>query len=214
LKLTVTTFLTLDGVMQSPGGPAEDRENGFTHGGWLVPYVDEGLGAIVTEQFARAAAFLFGRTTYELLRAYWSQVTDPENVVAVKLNTLPKFVVSHSLKSADWANSTIVSGDVVEEVGKLKERPGGELQVHGSAGLVRTLNHSGLIDLYRLLIFPVLVGPGKRLFHDGATPLGFERLDVKLTDPGVTVLTLRPTGAPSVGAVTIEDRAQGTELVA
>jgi len=172
------------------------------------------MGTIVTEQFADADAFLLGRKSYELLYGYWSQVTDPDNVVAVKLNKLPKYVVSRSLKAAEWANSTIVSGDVVEEIGKLKELPGAELQVHGSAGLAQTLNQAGLIDLYRLWFFPIVVGPGKRLFDDGTTPTGFERLDVRLTDAGITVLTLRPTGAPSLGTVTIEDGAEGTEIAA
>jgi dihydrofolate reductase len=208
LRLTATTFLTIDGVMQGPGGPDEDRSGEFVYGGWLTPYADMDMGAIVAEQFADADAFLLGRRTYETMQAYWSQVTDPDNIVAVKTNQAPKYVVSSSLESATWNNSTIIRDDVVESVRKLKELPGKELQVHGSAELAQTLIRHRLVDEYRLWIFPVALGTGKRLFGEGAVPTSFERADVRTTDAGVTVLVLRPVGEPQVGAHTVEGGAE------
>jgi dihydrofolate reductase len=125
--------------MQGPGGAEEDTSGGFDRGGWLVPYVDEDFGEIVDSWFERADAFLLGRTTYELMHAYWSQVDDPDNLTGVKLNALPKFVASDTLSDPNWHDSTLLSGDIVDEVIRLKQRSGGELQVHGSAGLAKWL---------------------------------------------------------------------------
>jgi dihydrofolate reductase len=203
MKLTVTTFLTLDGVMQGPGGAEEDRSGGFDQGGWVPPFVDQDFGEIVDAWFARADEFLLGRTTYELMFPYWSQVTDPAEAGATgqKLNTLPKHVVSRTLRSPQWANSSVLDGDVVAAVTALKDKPGGELQVHGSAQLVQTLNQHNLVDEYRLLVFPVVLGTGKRLFGDGTVPTAFRTVENRTTSTGVVALTLRPTGAPPRGEV-------------
>jgi dihydrofolate reductase len=201
MDLIVQEFVTFDGVMQGPGGADEDRSNGFDQGGWLPPFVDGDFGEIVDAWMRRADEFLLGRTTYELMYPYWSQVTDPDEVVAQKLNNLPKHVASRTLRAPEWTNSSVIDGDVVEAVTALKDKPGGELQVHGSAGLVQTLNRHHLVDEYRLLVFPVVLGSGKRLFGDGTVPTAFNTVQNRTTSTGVVALTLRPTGAPPQGEV-------------
>lgn len=201
MELTVTTFVTMDGVMQGPGGAKEDTSNGFDQGGWMVPFVNQDFGEIVDAWFAGADEFLLGRTTYEMMFPYWSRVTDPDEPVAQKLNNLPKHVVSRTLRSPEWANSSVVDGDVVEAVKALKDRSGGELQVHGSAQLVQTLNQHNLVDEYRLLVVPVVLGTGKRLFGDGTVPTAFKTVEHRTTSTGAVALTLRPTGTPPKGEV-------------
>lgn len=193
MKLTVNTFLTLDGVMQGPGGREEDTSGGFERGGWLVPHADEGMGRIVDGWFAQADAILLGRTTYQMMQPYWEQVTDPENPVATALNGLPKYVVSTTLSDPTWNNSTVLSTDILDAVANLKAQPGRELQVHGSYKLARTLHDAVLVDEYRLLYFPVVVGQGKRLFETGSIPSTFTLVDVDKTGAGAVCLTLRPT---------------------
>ena len=195
MKLTVHTFLTLDGVMQAPGHPDEDRSNGFDQGGWVGPYADAEFGAIVSSWFAHADEFLLGRSTHQDMQAYWSTVTDPDDAIAVALNGLPKHVPSSTITSSDWAGTTIVTGDVVEAATALKARPGRELQVHGSWQLVRTLHDAGLVDTYRLVTFPVVLGAGKRLFADGAAPTGFTVVDTEVTSGGLVHQVLEPAGA-------------------
>jgi dihydrofolate reductase len=193
MKLTLHTFLSIDGVMQGPGGPDEDRSGGFDRGGWLVPYSDEGMGEVVTGWFEKADAILLGRTTYAMMQSFWSQVTDPANPVATALNNLPKYVATSTPLEPAWNNSTALTGDAIERIRELKAEPGGELQVHGSCGLARSLHEAGLIDEYRLLTFPVVVGTGKRLFSDNAPASGFEVVDSRITRTGTTYVALAPT---------------------
>jgi dihydrofolate reductase len=203
-KLVVGTFVTVDGVMQAPGGPDEDREGGFEYGGWLAPHFDDELGGFMGGLIGRSDALLLGRKTYEIFAASWPKATDPDDPIASRLNTLPKYVASRSLGRADWHNSTILGRDVVAEVGKLKEQPGGELQIHGSGALAQTLLDAGLIDTIRLIVFPVVLGSGKRLFAEGRTPSSFRLADVTSTPSGVTMQTLELTGPPEYGEVEVE----------
>ena len=204
MRLTLTQFVTLDGVYQAPGGPTEDTSGDFRHGGWLVPFFDDVLGQYMTRIFGEVDAFVLGRKTYEIFAASWPKATDPDDPIASRLNTLPKYVASRSLARADWQNSTVFDGDVVAEVGKLKEEPGRELQIHGSGALAQTLFDAGLIDAVRLIVFPVVLGSGKRLFAEGRTPSSFRLADVTSTPSGVTMQTLELTGPPEYGAVEIE----------
>jgi dihydrofolate reductase len=203
VKLTLHTFLTLDGVMQAPGGPEEDTAGGFTHGGWSFPYGDQDFGAAVARWFGHASAFLLGRRTYEIFTGHWPRVTDPADPVAGKLNALPKYVASTTLASADWHNSTVLSGDVAAEVARLKEQPGDELQVHGSGELAQTLIEHGLIDEYRLLYFPVHLGSGKKLFRDGAAPAALRLLSTSVTGTGVVIASYAPAGPVRHGSYTL-----------
>jgi dihydrofolate reductase len=200
VKLTFTSFLSLDGVVQGPGGPEEDRSGGFDRGGWLVPYADQDMGRFVDDWFAAADGFLIGRKTYEIFAGYWPLVTDPANQVATKLNTLPKYVASTTLSRVDWHNTRLLKGDVAEEVAKLKNQPGRELQIHGSGTLARTLMDHDLIDEYRLWTFPVVVGKGRRLFTDGALPAALKLVDTKTTSTGVAIHSYQPAGKPTYGS--------------
>jgi dihydrofolate reductase len=201
MQLTITTFLSVDGVMQGPGGPDEDRSDGFDRGGWLVPLFDEATGQFITETFDKADAFLLGRRTYEIFAEYWPKVTDATDPVASRLNGLPKYVVSTRLRSADWHNSSIVKGDIAAEVAKLKGMPGRELQVHGSGTLARTLLENDLVDEWRLLVFPVIVGAGRRLFPDLGVASGLRLADSRTTPSGVAIHVYQPTGRPEFGEV-------------
>jgi dihydrofolate reductase len=189
--------------MQAPGGPDEDRTGGFDRGGWVVPYVSEEFGMVVAGWFAQTDEILFGRTTYDMMEAFWSKVTDPDDIVAAKLNTRPKHVVSGTLRDPSWQNTSVIAGDVVAAVEQLKAKPGGELQVHGSCGLAHTLHDASLIDEYRLIIFPVVLGGGKRLFPDGCIPGSLTLTDSTVTATGAVALTLRPAGAVGVGDIEV-----------
>ena len=201
MRLTLTEFVTLDGVCQGPGGPTEDPSDGFQQGGWLVPFFDEALGQYMTGVFEEVDAFLLGRRTYEIFAASWPNFPDPDDPIASKLNNLPKYVASRTLDRADWTNSTVLGGDLVTEVAKLKEQPGRELQIHGSGALAQALLDAGLIDTIRLIVFPVVLGTGKRLFAEGRTPSKFRLAGVETTPTGVTVQVLELAGTPEYGSV-------------
>lgn len=210
MRLTVHTFLTADGVMQGPGGPDEDPSDGFERGGWVVPYIDEAFGAAVDGWLRRADAILLGRATYDMMHPYWRTVTDPENLVASRLNGLPKHVVSTTLTDPVWEHTTVIDDDVAERVRALKASGDGELQVHGSWRLAQTLQDAGLVDEWRLLVFPVLVGRGKRLFSEAPPASGLTLVESSTTPMGVVSLVYVPA-AFSTGRVGVED---GREVVA
>ncbi len=201
-KLAVGTFVTLDGVMQAPGGPDEDRDGGFEHGGWLVPLFDEDLGRISVEQTERAEALLLGRRTYEIFAAHWPRVAD--GPIAAKLNAMPKYVASRTLEAVDWNNSTLIEGDVAEAVADLKARIDGEIQVIGSGDLIQTLLANDLVDAMTLWVFPVLLGTGKRLFAEGTRPLGLELTGTTTSSTGVAIQTYRRAGALSYGSFALD----------
>lgn len=203
-ELTITTFLSLDGVMQAPGAPTEDPSGNFPYGGWLVPHADADMGKTMTEIFTKADAFLLGRTTYDIFSAYWPRVTDPENIIAVKLNSLPKYVASRTRSTFPWYNTTGVR-DVEKAVVELKQRYAREVQVHGSAGLAQTLTEKDLIDEYRLLTFPIVLGTGKRLFGNGAVPRTLKLVRSSTTSTGVIISVYRGAGALKTGVVSSRD---------
>ncbi|MGA4838796.1 dihydrofolate reductase family protein [Streptomyces sp. G45] len=201
MKLTLTQFVTLDGVVQAPGGPEEDPSGGFTHGGWSVPYGDEDFGRFMTEVFDRADAFLLGRRTYDVFAAYWPRVTDPEDPIATRLNGLPKYVASTTLTGADWQGTEVIGReDLVKDVTALKERPGRELQLHGSADLARSLLAHDLVDALHLLTFPVVLGSGGRLFAEGGLPTAFRHTGSRTTSKGVAINSYERAGRPEYGS--------------
>lgn len=202
-KLVVGTFVTLDGVMQAPGGPDEDRDGGFQHGGWLVPYFDEEFLGIMTEWTKCAGAFLLGRKTYEIFAASWPASTDPGDEIATVLNTRPKFVASRTLEQVTWNNSHLLTADVAEEVARLKAEDGGEIQVHGSSDLLQTLLEFDLIDTLRIWQFPVILGTGKRLFGAGTVPLAFRLVDTRQTGTGAVMHVYERAGTPKYGEVEV-----------
>ena len=204
MKLTLHTFLTLDGVLQAPGGPDEDPDGHFEHGGWSFPYGDEDFGKAMDGWFAHADAFLLGRKTYEIFASYWPKVTDAGGV-PFKLNTLPKYVALTTLESFDWQGSRLLRGDVVEAVTELKKEPGDELQVHGSGDLAHTLIEHDLVDEYRLLYFPVHLGTGNKLFRDGAKAAALTLVSATTTASGVILATYRPDGALRYGDYSLEE---------
>jgi dihydrofolate reductase len=196
-KLIVQTFLTLDGVMQAPGDPQEDTEEGFTHGGWQMPYFDEDAGKIIHEYFDATEALLLGRKTYQIFAAYWPNAP-ADDPFAQKLNRMPKYVVSTTLKKADWNNSTLIKSNVAAEIAKLKQQPGsGVLSVSGSGKLAQSLRKDNLIDEYELWIHPLVLGSGKHLFPDGAIPSNLKLVDSQKTGSGILILTYQPNSKPA-----------------
>jgi dihydrofolate reductase len=202
-KLVVGAFLTLDGVMQAPGGPDEDRDGGFQHGGWLVPYFDEKFVEIMTEWTKRAGAFLLGRKTYEMFAASWPKSTDPADEIAAALNTRPKFVASRTLDATNWNNSHLLKGDISEEIAKLKAQDGGEIQVHGSSDLLQTLLKHNLVDTLRIWQFPVVIGTGKRLFGVGTMPGSFRLVETQHTGTGAVLHVYERAGRLTYGEVEV-----------
>jgi dihydrofolate reductase len=198
--LVVTTFLTLDGVMQAPGGPGEDPSGGFSHEGWLVPHFDEALGAQINEWFTGAEDFLLGRGTYEIFYASWPKMIS-DDPVSQGINFKKKYVASRTLTSVEWDTAELLQGDVGDAVRKLKAQDGGELQVHGSAGLIQTLLQEDLVDELRLIVFPVTLGEGKRLFGEGAVPRTW-RLKTHATTPsGAVMVSYERAGDVETGYV-------------
>jgi len=205
MKLIVQEHLTLDGVVQGPGVPDEDRSGGFDQGGWLVPYADDVFGQMMVDSISGADGLLLGRTTYEIFAGYWPRVTDADNQVAAMLNRMPKYVASKTLGTVEWNNSTLIKGDVAEGVAGLKREPGRELQVHGSADLVQTLMRDDLLDEYRLYFAPIVLGTGKRLFREGAVPAAMRLTDTKRTTTGLVAHTYERAGKPEYGSFAIEE---------
>ncbi|QLG60251.1 dihydrofolate reductase family protein [Halorarum salinum] len=190
-KLVVSEFLTLDGVMQAPGAPDEDTEGGFEHGGWQLPYFDD-VDPAVADGLAAADALVLGRKTYEIFASYWPTASEDEPFTE-RMNSIDKYVASRTLDAVDWQNSTLLEGDVADAVAELKREPGGDLVVIGSGELVQTLMANDLVDEYLLMVHPLVLGTGKRLFREGE-PTGMKLVEVETTDSGVVDLTYEPTG--------------------
>jgi dihydrofolate reductase len=197
-KLVTVTFVTLDGVMQAPGGPGEDDSGGLTAGGWAFNYWDDVLDQAMGEIFARQPELVLGRKTYDIFAAYWPNAADEPG--ADNLNNAKKYVASRTLATVDWNNSTLLKGDVVEAITRLKEQDGPELQVHGSSDLIQTLLRHNLVDEMHLLIFPVTIGKGKRLFGEGTNPSGFKLRDSKIAGTGVIIATYEHSGELQTGS--------------
>ncbi len=198
-KLVVLSFVSLDGVMQAPGGPDEDPSGGFTKGGWTAPYFDDDLGDMATKQLERPFAMLLGRKTYEIFAAYWPYA-DAKNPFTGPFNSAKKYVASRTLKKVDWSNSELIKGDVAKEVKKLKEQAGPELHVYGSGNLIQTLLKHDLVDEFRLKIFPITLGEGKRLFAEGAFSAGFELIESGISPKGVIVADYVRAGEVKTGS--------------
>jgi len=198
-KLAVFEFLSIDGVMQAPGGPDEDPSNGFTRGGWVAPYFDEDLGGMATKQLAGPFALLLGRRTYEIFAAYWPSA-DAGNPFTGPFNSAKKYVASRTLRSLDWSNSELIKGDVTKEIKKLKEQPGPELHVYGSGNLFQTLLKHDLVDELRLKIFPITLGKGKRLFVEGALPARFDLIESSISAKEVIVADYARAGDIKTGS--------------
>lgn len=198
--LTVVTFITLDGVVQAPGGPDEDRDGGFEHGGWAVPHIDDEVLAFMTEQATRADAFLIGRRTYDIFAATWPLAAADDPVGSV-MNGRPKFVASRTRRALDWPNSAQLDADTVAAVAGLKDGDGGEIQAHGSGDLVQTLVEHDLVDEFRLLMCPVLLGSGKRLFGRGTVPAGLRLLSSRTTGSGMVIARYGRSGKVGYGAM-------------
>ena len=201
-KLIVSTYITLDGIMQAPGGPEEDPTGGFTYGGWSVNYWDDMMGQVMGESMAKPSELLLGRKTYEIFAAHWPYIKD--DPVADKLNSARKYVVSGTLDEASWNNSTLITGNVVQEIRNLKEQNMPEIQVHGSGNLIQTLLKHDLIDEFRLWIFPVTIGKGKRLFGEETQPSHLKLIDSKTSTTGVIIATYEPAGELKTGSFALD----------
>jgi dihydrofolate reductase len=206
MKLTTITHVSVDGVMQGLGAADEDRRDGFERGGWALPLFGGEAATFLEEVFQRADAFLFGRRTYEIFARSWGTgswgANQGDNPISVALNTRPKYVASTTLTDPQWADTTVLSGEVATAVGELKAKPGGELQVHGSGALIRWLLDNDLVDEIILLTYPVVIGQGTRLFPDTGQDAALELVESRATPSGVTIQVYRPTGRPRYATVT------------
>ncbi|WP_458205130.1 dihydrofolate reductase family protein [Haladaptatus sp. NG-SE-30] len=203
-KLVVGTFLTLDGVMQAPGGPEEDRDGGFEHGGWSVNYWDEQMGEIMEDQFAETDALLLGRETYEIFAAHWPNV-DSDDPMAAKLNSMPKYVASRTLDGLEWNNSSLLTGDITAAVENLKTDRGDTVLVQGSQNLTQSLLAHDLVDEFWLWIFPLVVGDGKQLFGEGKVPAALDLITVETSSTGVQMLRYERSGEIDLGSFALDD---------
>jgi dihydrofolate reductase len=201
-KLIVSTFLTLDGVMQAPGGPGEDEDAGFALGGWSVNYWDDQMGEVMGAAMSNPFDLVLGRKTYDIFAAYWPHATEEDG--AKPLNDATKYVASRSRPTLEWSNSVLIEGDAAEGIAALKKQDGPELQVHGSGDLVQTLMRHNLIDQYRLWVFPLVIGSGKRLFSDGTVPLGLTLVDSHVSTTGVMIGTYEPAGEIVTGSFALD----------
>ena len=201
-ELIVSTFLTLDGVMQAPGGPNEDDSGGFAHGGWSVNYWDEQMGRVMGEAMGTPFDLVLGRRTYDIFAAYWPHA--PEEAGAKPLNDATKYVASRSRPTLEWSNSVLIEGDAAEGIAALKKEDGPELQVHGSGDLIQTLLRHNLVDEYRLWVFPLVVGSGKRLFSEGTIPSGLKLVDSAVSITGVVMGTYEPAGEIVTGSFALD----------
>jgi dihydrofolate reductase len=199
-RIIVLSFVTLDGVMQAPGGPTEDSSGGFAYGGWVVPYFDEFAGKVMTEQLSRPFDLLLGRTTYEIFASYWPNHDDAKNPAASGLNKATKYVVSPAPMELTWKGSVLVTGDVVSAIKALKREVGPELQVHGSGNLIQTLLRHDLVDELWLKIFPLTLGSGKRLFAEGTMPAAFRLTRSAVSPSGVIVANYERAGEVKTGS--------------
>jgi dihydrofolate reductase len=203
MKLTTITMVTVDGVMQGLGAPDEDRRGGFERGGWAAPLFDDEAGTFLDQVYERADAFLFGRRTYEIFAGSWGAIEEMRaHPIGVALNTKPKYVASATLTDPKWADTTVLSGDLAAAIADLKAKPGGELQVHGSGALVRWLFDNQLVDELTLLVCPVVVGQGTRLFPDAGPDIALDLVESRSTPKGVTIQVYRPTGRPQYATAT------------
>ena len=197
MKLTTQTQITVDGVMQGNGGASdEDRRNGFERGGWALGAGDDETRAFIGQTYERADAFLFGRRTYDLFAAYWGAMDGGSHPIADALNTTPKYLASTTITDPQWADTTVLSGDLAAAIGELKAKPGAELQVHGSGTLIRSLLDHDLVDEIQLIIVPVVLGQGTRLFPDAGPDIALALLDSRTDSKGVTIQIYRPIGRP------------------
>jgi dihydrofolate reductase len=197
-KLIVQTFVTLDGVMQGPGGPEEDESGGFAHGGWSVNYWDDRMGEVMGEATSRPFAMVLGRKTYDIMAAFWPDA--PAEAGGEVFNEATKYVASRSHPKLEWNNSVAIEGDAAEGLAALKKEVGPELQVHGSANLIQTLLRHDLVDEYRLWVFPLVIGSGKRLFSDGTIPAGLKLVDSEVSTTGVVMGTYESAGEIVIGS--------------
>lgn len=197
-KLMVTTFVSLDGVMQAPGGGDEDREGGFEHGGWVAPHFDEHLVQLMTALIGRGDALLLGRKTYDIFAAYWP-LAPADDPIGAKLNSMRKYVASRTLDAVPWQNSSLLADDVAQAVRELKQGEGGEIQVHGSGQLIQTLIEHDLVDEFHLVVFPVLIGSGKRLFAGGTVPSKLRTVAATAVSTGVLACTYARDGELTYG---------------
>ena len=213
-KVVLSAFVSLDGVMQAPGGPDEDREGGFKYGGWQYPFADKEMGEVIDAAFARSGGFLLGRRTYDIFAAYWPQVTDPADPIAAGLNTLPKYVVSTTLGEPTWQSTTVIRGDVPRAIRALKEEDGKDILIQGSTHLLQTLLAHDLVDEITMAVSPVVLGQGKRLFAEGVPARTWRLTESRRTGSGTVFNTYELAGEVKVGEFGVDEQGVETQTSA